>query len=139
MGDGSRQDQYRVTVVIDGEDTGVWDKVSGFMTDSEDSKYRPGGMAPEIPLGGKVSVENGTLERIYDLNRDHQRVKRWLSKVGKAPVVVNKQPLDVDGNVFGQPLVYQGILKSCQPPEVDSESSDAAMLQIEVSTAAIVG
>lgn len=135
----SRQDQYRVTVTIDGEGTGVWDKVSGFGIDSNETKYKPGGLVPEIPLGGTVTVDNGTVSRLYDLQRDHQNVKRWISKTGKADVIVNKQPLDVDGNVFGEPLVYTGKLKMVTPPEVDSESSDAALLEIEISSAAIVG
>jgi hypothetical protein len=135
----SRQDQYRVVVTIDDENTGVWDKVSGFETDSSETKYKPGGLAPEVPLGGSVSVSNGTVSRLYDLQRDHQSVKRWLGKVGKADVIVNKQPLDIDGNIFGDPLVYTGKLKMVSPPEVDSESSDAALLEIEVSSAAIVG
>lgn len=135
----SRQDQYRVTVIIDGENTGVWDKVTGFGTDSSETKYKPGGLAPEVPLGGTVSVDNGVVSRLYDLQRDHQNVKRWMAGVGKVEVIVNKQPLDVDGNTFGTPLVYTGKLKMVTPPEVDSESSDAALLEIEVSSAAIVG
>lgn len=135
----SRQDQYRVTVTIDGENTGVWDKVTGFESDSSETKYKPGGLGPEVPLGGTVSVSNGNVSRLYDLNRDHQNVKRWLAKVGKADIIVNKQPLTVDGVVFGDPLVYTGKLKMVSPPEVDSESSDAALLEIEVSSAAIVG
>jgi hypothetical protein len=135
----SRKDQYRLTVSLDGNDLGVFDKMSGGEIDSDELKYKPGGMAPEISLGGSVSVGNVTVERLYDLSRDHQTVKGIIARVGKGAVTVNKQPLDVDGNAYGAPIVYQGQLKTCTPPEVDSEANDAATVQLEISSAGIVG
>ena len=135
----SREDQYSVTVAIDGEDFGVWDKLEGFEVDSEELKYKPGGMAPHVSLGGSSTVENGTVSRLYDLARDHQVVHAMMSKVGKAIAVVTKQPLDIDGNAFGRPIVYSGKLKRVSPPNADSESNDAAMLEIEVSPAGAIG
>lgn len=131
----TRADTYSVAVNIDGEDTGIWDKLTGGGIDSEETKYKPGGMVGQISLGGTINADNVTISRIYDLNRDHTRVKRWMARAGKATVVVTKQPLDIDGNVFGDPLVYTGVLKACTPPEVDSESSDAGLIEIEVSIA----
>jgi hypothetical protein len=63
----------------------------------------------------------------------------WLiTRAGKGKVVINKQPLDVDGNVFGTALRYTGMLKRVLPPEVDSESSNAALLELEVTPDATV-
>lgn len=135
----SRQDQYAVSVRIDGTDTGVWDKLSGGEIDSEETKYKPGGMAAAVSLGGSVEVGNVTVSRLYVLDRDHTVIKTWINRVGKANVVVTKQSLDVDGNSFGAPLVYQGTLKTVTPPEVDSESNDAALVEIEVTCSGTVG
>lgn len=134
----SRQDQYAVAVEIDGVYTGIWDKMSGGEIDSEETKYKPGGMLTEISLGGSTNMGNVTVSRLYDLNRDHLSVKAWMSRAGKAAVKVTKQPLDTDGNAFGAPLVYAGKLKMVTPPEVDSESSDAALIELEISTAGTV-
>jgi hypothetical protein len=41
--------------------------------------------------------------------------------------------MDIEGNVFGKPLVYNGRLKRVTPPEVDSEASGAALVEIEVT------
>jgi hypothetical protein len=139
MATGSRQDQYNVTVTIDGADYGTWDKMGGGEVDSEEKKYKPGGLAPEVSLGGSQTVGNITVSRLYDLARDHGTVKELLGRVGKAVVVVSKQPLDADGNAFGAPIVYRGTLKTCTPPEVDSESSDAAMIELEVTSSGAVG
>lgn len=134
----SRMDQYSVSVEIDGHDEGVWDKMSGGEVDSEETKYKPGGMAMEVSLGGSRSVGNVTVSRLYVLDRDHPKVKTWMARAGRAPCKVSKQPLDTDGNVFGAPIVYTGKLKAVTPPEVDSESSDAALVEIEVSTSGTV-
>lgn len=137
---GSRQDTYSVTVSLDGDDTGVWDKMDGGALDSEETKYKPGGLAPEVSLGGTVTVENVTVSRLYDLDRDHRGlVSSLLNRVGKGRCVVKKQPLDPDGVAVGDPLVYRGVLKAVTPPPVDSESNSAGLLEIEVSTQGSVG
>lgn len=137
---GSRTDTYDVRVRVNGEGTGTWDKMSGGAVDSEETKYRPGGLGEEVSLGGHVTTENVTVTRLYDLDRDHNGlVRTLLAGVGKAKVVVTKQPLDSDGVPFGDPLVYRGKLKSVSPPDVDSESAAAGLLGIEVSVAGTVG
>lgn len=136
---GSRQDQYAVSVTIDGVATGVWDKMTGGEMDSEETKYKPGGLAKQISLGGSQNLGNVTVSRIFDLDTIAPLVKGWMTRAGKAPVTVTKQPLDVDGNIYGPPIIYNGILKAVTPPEVDSESSDAGLVEIEVSTRGTVG
>lgn len=127
-----------MTFTVDGQDLGVWDKLTGGEVDSEETKYKPGGMAAPVTLGGSVEVGNLTISRLYVLNRDHDRVHWLISRVGKGSCVVNRQPLDVDGNAYGRPLVYTGTLKTVTPPEVDSESSDAGLLECEITPAGTV-
>ena len=134
----SRKDQYRVTVSVDGLDLGVFDTFEGGEVDSEEKKYKPGGMAPEVSLGGSKSVSNITVGRLYVLERDHALLPTLFAKVGKGTVTANKQPLDVDGNVFGKPLVYTGKLKTVTPPDADSNSGDEAILALEISSAGTV-
>lgn len=130
----SRSNQRSVTVMIDGEPTGVWDKKTGGGIDSEETKYPPGGMGQEIPLGGRRTRDNITLQRLFKLDRDLPLIKTWDALAGRAECVVNDQPLDNDGNPFGSPLVYTGVLKAVAVPDHDSESDDAALVSIEIST-----
>lgn len=131
---GSRADQYAVSVNIDGLDTGIWDTCDGGEMGSEETKYKPGGMNPQVSLGGSQELGNVTVARLYDLDRDNPFIRTWMNRCGKASVVVTKQPLDVDGNVYGDPLVYSGLLMTVTPPSHDSESSDAARVELEIST-----
>jgi hypothetical protein len=133
-GGPTRQDTYAINVHIAGADFGIWDKMTGGEIDSEDTKYAPGGMKPQISLGGRVMTGNITVSRLYRLARDHDLAQWLIVRAGKATVKINKQPLDLDGNVYGRPIVYVGKLKRVTFPEVDSESSTAGLLEIECST-----
>ena len=129
-----RQDQWSNTVTIDGTPMGVWDTFGGGDVDSEETKYRPGGMQPQVSLGGSTSVNNVTLARL--LNKEDWPTMHALmsSRVGKADVTVSRQPLDADGNPFGRPLVYTGKLQNVNPGDTDSNSADAQTWTIVVST-----
>lgn len=133
-----RQDQYDIKVSIDGVDLGTFDKLSGGEVDSEETTYKPGAMGARVSLGGSVNVGAVTVSRLYDLTRDHGIVHWLIARAGRASAVVSKQPLDVDGNVFGRPIVYSGKLKQVNPPEVDSESSDSALIELEITPAGTV-
>ena len=139
----SRQDQYNVTCSVSyriggqlqTKDLGTMDGMSGGEVDSEETKFWPGGLGQAISLGGRKSVGNVTLQRLYDGARDHA-IMGWLfGGVGKADVVATKTFLDVDGNAFGRPIIYRGKLKTVTPPDHDSESSDAALWEMEISSA----
>jgi hypothetical protein len=103
------------------------------MMDSEETKFRPGGMAQELALGGSQTLENLTVARLFNLSRDLSVVKRWYARAGKARVTAVEQFLDTDGNAFGQPVSYVGKLKSVSIPEHDSESSDPALVELEIT------
>jgi len=134
-----RKDQHRVTVIVDGVKLGVFDVLTGGETDSDELKYRPGGMGSVESLGGVVTVGQLIVSRLYKLQRDHLRIHWLLGRVGKGQVVVNKAVLDPDGNAFGKPLVTKGVLKRVTPPEVDSNATgDAAIIELEITPEGVV-
>jgi hypothetical protein len=130
----SRQNQAAISLSVDGRDLGVWDKWAGGEVDSEETKYKPGAMAPHVSLGGAVEVGDVTLSRLYALGRDTDTIHWLISRVGKGSCVASRISLDTDGNAWGTPgLVYTGTLKTVTPPELDSESSDAALIEVVVA------
>lgn len=132
---GARVDQYDVTVAIDGKALGTFDKLAGGEVDSEETSYKPGGMGARVSLGGSVNIGNVTVSVLYDLAAIHSQVHWLASRAGKADMVVTKQPLDADGNAYGRAIVYTGRLKQVKPPDHDSEASDAALLELEMTPA----
>lgn len=134
----TRQDTYVLNVQIahpvNGNmlDYGTWDKMSGGEVAAGATQYHPGGMAPPISLGGRKTTGNVTVSRLYKLGRDHDVVDQILSSVGKSKMIITKQPLNIEGVRYGNPITYKGILDRCTPPEVDSESESAGMLELEM-------
>lgn len=132
----SRKSQERSQVSIanaDGEfeDWGIFDTWAGGESDSPETRHRGGGMGVEKSLGGQLTIGQVTITRLYDLERDHERVRALQNRSGKARIVAQRQKLDLEGNPFGEPMTYTGITKSLKPGDSDSESDDPQMLEIE--------
>lgn len=132
---GARQDTFATRVFLNGAYMGVWDKRQGGALDSDDVTYYPGAMAKKVSLGGRQTTDNVTLQRLYDLQDDHDKLQLWFNAVGKGVVVVHQRPIDGDGNEYGHTITWSGKLKRAMPPEPDSEGTGAAMFEIEVSVA----
>ncbi len=127
-----RQDQWQNTVTIDGRPLGVWDTLAGGGSDSDTTTYRPGGMAPQVSLGGPRTIGDLTLGRLVS-RKDWEYMHRLMNRTGRARAVVSRQPLDEDGNPWGRPMTYRGIVRSCMPGDTDSNSSDAQVWEITVT------
>lgn len=129
----SRQDTWVLRVYLDNVYMGIWDKKTGGEFDSDEAKYYPGNMAPAISLGGKRTTGNITLQRFYGRQRDHDNIQKWFNAVGRGIVTVSQKPKDFDGIEYGKPIIYNGTLKRCSPPDVDSEGTGVALFEIEVT------
>lgn len=130
---GTRQDTFVIRVTVNGEDFGIWDKKTGGEVDSETTLYYPGAMRGQQDLGGRKTSGNLTLQRLYDIYDDHDRINTLLNAAGRGKVTVGIRPKDPDGNEHGRTITWNGRLKRVAPPDVDSESSSAALYEIEVS------
>lgn len=134
-----RTDQQVVTLSLEDPATGVvydlgeWDKMEGGGVDSEEKTYTAA-RGVKKSLGGQVTVDNIVLSRDYDLARDHAKIGVLIALVGRGIGTISKAPTDSSYAVdisSGGALGYIGTLKRCTPPEVDSESNDAAMVELE--------
>jgi hypothetical protein len=141
----SRQDLYQITVSAQTSVNGPlvalgrFDRRSGGNVTASDTKYRPGASPVEVSLGGPRTVENVTISRLYDLDRDHELAKRLATVVGQGRVSVAQQPLDSNYVAWGTPTTWNGILTRVTWPDADSSGNAASLLELEVSTAGGVG
>ncbi len=136
----SRQSQSLIFVSVEltpGKMTRLpdpFDKRTGGDADSGETKYKPGGMGPEVPLGGTPTVSNVTVTRYYDLDRDHDLATALAGRVGRAKMSVSDQPLDANGIPVGKPRIWTGILKTVNFPDSDSGSDTASTFDLVCST-----
>lgn len=127
----TREDTFLITATVDDRPIGIFDKWSGGEVDSEESKYRPGGMLDEISLGGRRTIGNVTIDRYYDVLRDHPLYKWLMSVAGAVRGTVSWTPLDFRGRVVGEAVVLGGTFKRVERGDLDSEGNDAAELELE--------
>lgn len=130
---GLRADTWEWSLFVNGVNYGVWDQKEGGEVDSEDNTFRPGGMGEQYSLGGEATTGNLTLRRNYRLHRDHPKSQTLINGVGRAKIRAVGQPLDHDGNPWGDPFTYSGVLKTVSFPTHDSNSRDASMLEVVVT------
>lgn len=135
-GGPTRSDTYLLNVQVEHPRTGaminytIWDKMTGGELTASTTSYRPGGMGPPISLGGQKTAANITVSRLYRLARDHDKVQDLLDGVGRSKMIVTRQPLDIEGNAYGKPIVWRGVLDGVKVPDVDSESSTAGIIEL---------
>jgi hypothetical protein len=129
-----RQDQWQISLTIDGVDMGVWDTFSGGAATSSETKYRPGGLAKQRSLGGQPSVDNITVGKLVETTDWDLTRKLMAARVGKAEAVVSRQPLDTDGAPWGEALTYRGTLMTVNPGDTDSNATAASVWQCIIST-----
>lgn len=134
-----RQDQNLITVKV-GDTTldAIWQSRSGGGSSAEESKVRLGGMKEETAMGGPVTTENVTVTAVYS---DYLATKvHWLQQqIGKTRASVTQDILDTSGNPTGKTLTWSGIVQAVNPPEYDGTSSDAGVLELELSTDSSLG
>jgi hypothetical protein len=122
-----------VSLSIDNRDLEVWDRFTGGEVDSDESKYRPGGMSSEVSLGGTRTIGEITIARECDYLRDWP-LRAWLiGRAGAGRCKVARQPLDINGVPQGDPMTYTGTLKTVTFPDIDSMSNDPALLELAIT------
>ena len=137
----ARNNRITASVTFNGEtrNLGIFDTWEGGNVTADNTKHRRGGMGPQVAVGGPVTIEDVTVSRDYDLERDHQHA-HWLSTaVGRGRITATKQYLDDDGNSFGDVIVITGILIGYNQPAADSDSSDVAMVELVINPDGAVG
>lgn len=137
--DRMRDDRWKISVSVDGVNLpDSFDTFAGGDTDATETKYRPGGMDPEVSLGGAVSVANIVVTRNYALGRDDVWMPTLRNAAGVKPASVTLFPLDADRNVHGSGETFTGILQRVRGPQADSNSQNAAMIELEIAPGATV-
>ena len=129
----ARQDTWNVGLHINGNSYGLWDKKTGGELDSDEVVYYPGGMGPRVSLGGRVTPGNVTLQKLYDGIYDDDKIDDLLNAVGRGDAIVTQRALDLNGKPYGKKVVWSGKVKRVLVPDVDSEGTGAAMLEIEIT------
>jgi hypothetical protein len=124
------QQMALITVTVDDLPLGVFDTKSGGETTAEPTKRRSGGMGAQKSYAALPDHGDVTISRDYELERDHELMRRLRPRVGRARANISEQPLDENGAPWGDPITHIGRLTGLSPSELDSDSSDAQMFEL---------
>lgn len=127
-----REDQADIRVTLDGVAYGdSWKSAEGGNLEADNAKTRPGGMGRQVDLGGPAERDDLTVAiQLTDANT------AWISafenRVGVGAVKVGITWLGPERTPVGKTHTRVGTLKGVNTPDLDSESSDASLLEIVV-------
>lgn len=135
---GSMKNQWRVTAWLDTIGSLVVDQSTGGAAEWAEKKYREGGARDKTVLTGTRTLTNVVCERLFRGERDGLIIKGLLNNAGGKAMTVSKQPLDEDGNDYGEAILYTGKCIGATPPDTDSDDVDGVTkLIITLSTASV--
>jgi hypothetical protein len=123
------------TLVIDGVTIpGPWEKHEGGDVTAPDVKFAPGGMLPEVSLGGTASKSNITLTKAVDLDTDLD-LYPWLeARAGIGRATIGRVFLGADRRVVGS-LANTGTFLNVSLTAYDASSTKQQELVLEFSIA----
>lgn len=126
-----------VTVVVDGQNLGVFDTFTGGDAVSKVTKHRPGGMGPERAYPGLPSFSDLTVTRVNEFDRDWEIIRSLRPKAGRVLGSVTVQPLDSDGNAYGNSQTYSGRFVGVKGLKGDSKSEAESMYDLDFAIEAV--
>lgn len=125
---------FLTTVTVAGKSYGKFDGFSGGGTSAESVKHASSSFkGRRAALGSPSEVEDATVWRFFDYERDFALLRAFRPLVGLAEVTISRQPLDANGSPFGSPEVYTGVLSGVNPPEHDTDSNDLSKIELTVT------
>lgn len=137
---GTSAQFWLVTATINGRSWGVFDTHSGGGETADVTKYRPGGLAPQITFPSLSEFDDLTVTRYWDSSRDGALLRSVRGKVGSLSMTVTIQALAKDGSPLAgseNRRTYSGTLSGVTEPESDSTSGDAATFELVMVVEAV--
>ena len=129
--------QWLISVTVDGQQLGIFDKKTGGDVQAKGNKHRPGGMGPERSYVSLPVYSDLKVNRVYERTRDHELVRTLIGKAGIVNASISEQPLDANGVVFGAPLIYTGRFLGVNQGDADSTSENPRMFELDIEVTSI--
>jgi hypothetical protein len=133
----SKSAQRQFLVKVSGIDGYFMTKTGGNVSADTTKVYDGGEPRPDV-LSSPADVENVTVSRAYDHQRDADTLARMRGQVGKLRTTVSVTPTDEDLVANGNPVVYSdALLVGFTDVEVDASGGDAATFELEFAVGSI--
>lgn len=128
-----KQFDAEVTCVIDGEEFGPWDTWDPPEASGNTARYRAGGQRNAVRTRGLPEFGTGSLTKALVGDDELGQFKRLHRRVGVARMEVTEQPLDPNGDPFGDPVVWTGLLEQVEMSDYDADGDDNRTVTVEIA------
>lgn len=129
----SVEQQYSVTVVVNGATIGAFDTYTGGDAIAKSNKHRPGGMGEEKSFVALPSYTDMTVSRVLERQRDWELTRQLVPLAGRVLGSVTIQPLDENGAAWGASRVASGRFLGVKGWKADSNSDAVLMYELDFS------
>lgn len=129
--------QREFLVKVAGLDGYFMTKSGGNLSSDTNKVYDGGNTVPEV-IAAPAEVENVTVSRAYDKQRDPRLLTDLRRRVGKWTTTISVTPTDADLVPIEDPTVYSNaLLVGLNEPEADASGGDAATYELEFAVASV--
>lgn len=129
--------QRQFLVKVSGIDGFFSTKSGGDISADANKVYDGGSLTPDV-VAAPAEVDNITVGRPYDPNRDAALLKRYRALVGRWATTVSVTPTDRDLVAVADPVVYDNaLLVGITDVEADASSGDAATFELEFAVGGV--
>lgn len=126
-----KSSQRQFLVKVSGIEGHFMTKTGGNVSADTSKVYDGGSITPDV-LAGPAEVENITVSRAFDPQRDGSILKSLRQKVGRFTATITVTPTDRDLVALGNPVVYpNALLTGLSESDYDAASSDPATYELE--------
>lgn len=118
---GTKQAQL-CTVSLNGVSLGVYDTWTGGDPSAAVPQHRSGGQRTMQSYRALPKFSMMTVGRIAQTQRDWELIRSLVATAGQVPMSVTLQPLDADGNAYGNSRTASGMFAGQKGLDGDSDS-----------------
>ena len=138
-----RSDQARIDVRVSGItiDTESWDVLEGGDRTAEDLTIFPGGMKPQVPLGGIAKRAPVKVQRAWS-SVLIPAFKALDEAAGSTEAEATYTVLEANGSkaeIAGNPITYKGVLLKVERPNYKAGTSEVPFLTVDLGLNGTIG
>lgn len=111
-----------ITAVVNGVSIGVYDTMMGGDAVAPSAQYRTGGMGIQKSYVTLPKYTEVKITRVLDESVDWELIRTLKQQAGRFAGSVTSQPLDADGNTYGNAQTTQGLFLGIGAVKTDSNS-----------------
>lgn len=129
--------QRQFLIKVSGVD-GFFQTKSGGSIGADTNKVWDGGQIDPDVMSSPSQIDNITVSRAFDIDRDEAMLGILRKKVGRSRHVLSVTPTNEDLQATGKPVVYSdALLVGLTEMDADSSSGDAATFEFEFAVGSV--